>query len=90
MRARNSKYLIARVSFLEGNQWINNIACAENVLKMKNNTSFLWKVFKSSSQTSLKDQYFHFKLKYYAISRMFLCAIEENRRMATIEESPFF
>ena len=56
MRARNSKYLIARVSFWEGNQRIKNIARAENVLKMKNNTRFLRKVFKSSSKTSLKDQ----------------------------------
>ena len=80
MRARNSKYLIARVSFWEGNQRIKNIARAENVLKMKNNTRFLRKVFKSSSKTSLKDQYCHFKLKYFAISIMFLRAIEEHRR----------
>ena len=68
MRARNSKYLIARVSFWEGNQRIKNIARAENVLKMKNNTRFLRKVFISSSKTSLKqlkDQY---------------CEIEEHRR----------
>ena len=83
MRARNLKYLIARVSFWLVWQRINNIARAENVLKMKNSKRFLRKVFTSSSQTSLKDQYFHFKYKYVAISIMFLRAIEEHRRMVT-------
>ena len=86
MRARNSEYLIAHVSFWLVIQRTNNIARAENVLKMNNSKSFLRKVFTSSSQTSLKDQYFHFKFKYFAIRRMFLRVIEEHRRMATIEE----
>ena len=61
MCARNYKYhyLIASVSFWQVIQRMNNIARAENVLKMKNSKSFLRKVLTSSFQTSLKDQSFH-------------------------------